>query len=117
MASAAVLSLRDPLARPGLVLDHVLMRPRIGQGYINSTRAVLMLRDSGIPPRRGNDMPAQGNALGTGIPRNCMPCKGATILGRCDVAVAREKPHSVSPFQGRDLAAERVPRALPWADL
>ncbi len=65
-----------------------------------------------IPPRRGNDMPAQGNALGAAIPRKRVPCKGATSLGYRDVPVAREKPNSVSPRQGSS-----GPRALPWADL
>jgi hypothetical protein len=85
--------------------------------FIPTGRASFDVALFGIPPRRGNDMPAQGNALGTGIPTKRMPCKGATILGCRDVAVAREKPHSVSPFQGRDVVAWRGPRALPWADM
>ena len=88
--------------RVGLVWDPRVRKER--EMVIPSTPRIDVAR-SGIPPRRGNNISAQGNALGTGIPRKRMPCKGATILGCCDVAVAREKPHSVSPFQGRDVAA------------
>ncbi len=65
--------------------------------------------------RRGIYVAAQGSALGAAIPRKRVPCKGATILGYRDVAVAREKPNSVSPRQGSGLAAERVPGASPGA--
>ena len=41
-----------------------------------------------------------------------MPCKGATSLGSCELAVPRE-PNSVSHFQCSGLAAGRGPRALP----
>ncbi len=88
--------------------------PRVRQDgdMVSPSRARIDVAPSGIPPRRGNNISAQGNALGTGIPRKGMPCKGATSLGCCDVAVARKRPHSVSPFQGRDVAAGRVPKGV-----
>ncbi len=97
---------------------------RVGMGPARAERELVIpslarfdVARFGIPPRRGIDKPAQGNALRAAIPRKRVPCKGATSLGYRDVAVAREKPNSVSPRQGSGLAAERVPRALPWADL
>jgi hypothetical protein len=67
----------------------------------------------GIGPRRGSDTPAQGNALGTAIPRNRMPCKGATILGRCDVAVARENRILFRPVGARVWLVNVFPGRCP----
>jgi hypothetical protein len=54
------------------------LTPRVGVGPAEPETDIPPLARfdvalSGIPPRRGNDMSAQGIALGTGIPRKRMP--------------------------------------------
>jgi hypothetical protein len=51
-------------------------------------------------------MPAQGNALGTGIPRKRMPCKGAAILGYCEVAVPMKNRILFRPHRARTLVVD-----------
>jgi hypothetical protein len=58
-----------------------------------------------IPPRRGRNMTAQGNALGPEIRPTASPERAGH--GRGDV----------SPFQGSGTDIRPDPRALPWADL
>ncbi|MCR4809874.1 MAG: hypothetical protein K5896_08435 [Prevotella sp.] len=55
-------------------------------------------------PRRGNELPAQGIALGNGCPQST-PCKGKSIIGEVGLL----------PFQG-EFTLVLVPRAMPWAE-
>ena len=74
---------------------------------------VLMLRYHKIPPRTGNDMRAQGNALETGIPRKRMPWKGARILGAYDVAVPVKNRILFRPHRARTLVVDVFPGRCP----
>jgi hypothetical protein len=58
-------------------------------------------------------MPAQGNALGTGIRRKRMPCKGAAILGYCDVAVPVKNRILFRPHRARTLVVDVFPGRCP----
>ncbi len=59
-----------------------------------------------LPPRRGNHIPAQRNALGKGRKKmKPEPCKGGTVQ------------RIFSPFRAGVAVVVPAPRALPWADL
>ena len=80
---------------------------------------------------QGRDIPAQGNALGSGFPPWAKPWKGVTSL--CSIqevpftvvcATLPEKFASsskevlyVTPFQGFCFSGDLRPRALPWAGM
>ncbi len=78
-----------------------------------------------LPPRRGNHIPAQGNALGKKRKLNEMQAlKGRHNRRTCRRLNPSTRTSSiscmrdVSRLQGRDvMVGTSVPRALPWADL
>ena len=59
-------------------------------------------------PRRGRNIPARGNAPGTGSPTGNSPERAAQVRGTTGF---------VSPFQGSAWGGRRDPGALPRADL